>query len=38
MDYLEWTKDLDTGVTVIDKQHRRIVDYINQLVDATETG
>lgn len=38
MDHLEWTKDLNTGVNVIDKQHRRIVDYINQLVDATETG
>lgn len=26
-----WSEDLDTGIAVIDSQHRRIVDYINQL-------
>ena len=26
-----WTDDLNTGIDVIDKQHRRIVDYINDL-------
>ena len=31
MAYLNWSKDLDTGIEVIDKQHRRIVDYINEL-------
>ncbi|MCU7959267.1 MAG: bacteriohemerythrin [gamma proteobacterium symbiont of Bathyaustriella thionipta] len=31
---LEWSSDLDTGIHVIDKQHRRIVDYINQLDHA----
>jgi len=30
MDVL-WTSDLDTGIEVIDNQHKRIVDYINQL-------
>ncbi|MDO5693271.1 MAG: bacteriohemerythrin [Pseudomonadota bacterium] len=28
---LNWTPDLDTGIAEIDKQHRRIVDYINRL-------
>lgn len=26
-----WTDDLNTGIDVIDRQHRRIVDYINDL-------
>jgi hemerythrin len=34
MAYLKWTKDLDTGIDVIDGQHRQIVEYINQLDDA----
>lgn len=29
-----WTSDLDTGITVIDQQHMRIVDYINQMEGA----
>lgn len=29
-----WTADLDTGIKVIDQQHRRLADYINQLEDA----
>lgn len=29
-----WTSDLDTGIDVIDNQHKRIVDYINQLESA----
>lgn len=31
---IEWTSDLDTGIAVIDEQHRRIVDYINRLGSA----
>ena len=31
---LEWTQDLDTGIEEIDNQHRRIVDYINELYIA----
>lgn len=34
MDELVWSEDLDTGIDVIDAQHRRIVEYINQLADA----
>lgn len=31
---LVWTKDLNLGIDVIDKQHIRIVEYINELDDA----
>lgn len=31
---ITWTKDLDTGIDVIDQQHRRIVDFINDLEAA----
>lgn len=34
---ISWTTDLDTGIEVIDKQHRRIVDYINDLETAHKT-
>lgn len=36
MAYLKWSSELDTGIDVIDGQHRRIVDYVNQLHDARE--
>jgi len=38
MAYFEWTRDLDTGISVIDNQHLRIADYINQLHTAIRTG
>ena len=38
MAHLHWTSDLETGIDVIDTQHRRIVDYLNELYDANETG
>jgi hemerythrin len=31
-----WTTDLNTGIDVIDDQHRNIVDYINQLELASK--
>ncbi|MBD2837391.1 bacteriohemerythrin [Pseudomonas sp. JM0905a] len=31
MVYLEWESDLDTGIEVIDGQHKRIVEMINDL-------
>lgn len=34
MAYLEWSKKLDTGIDVIDGQHKRIVEYINKLYEA----
>ena len=38
MTELTWSTDLNTGIDVIDNQHRRIVDYINQLHDARTSG
>lgn len=38
MAYLHWTDDLNTGIDVIDKQHRRIVEYINELNVADTKG
>lgn len=38
MAYLIWQDNLNTGIEVIDDQHRRIVEYINQLHDARMTG
>lgn len=35
---ITWTEDLDTRIDVIDKQHRRIVDYINDLEVAHNSG
>lgn len=34
MTHLQWTPDLDTGIPVIDNQHKRIVEYINRFQDA----
>ncbi len=34
MAQLRWTSDLDTGIEAIDKQHRRIIEYINILKTA----
>ena len=33
-----WTDQLNVGIDVIDQQHRRIVEYINQLDDARSRG
>ncbi|HEX5364220.1 MAG TPA: bacteriohemerythrin [Gallionella sp.] len=33
-----WTEQLNIGIDVIDHQHRRIVEYINQLDDARSNG
>ena len=38
MAYMHWTEDLETGIAVIDEQHKRIVSYINELHAASETG
>lgn len=34
MQHISWSPDLSTDIPVIDKQHQRIIDYINQLIDA----
>ncbi len=33
-----WTSNLNTGIETIDKQHKMIVEYINQLDDAKTGG
>lgn len=38
MKHLIWTEDLNTGIPVIDGQHRQIVSYINHLHDARESN
>lgn len=38
MEFFEWTEDLETGIDIIDEQHKRIVLYINSLYDASRTG
>jgi len=35
---ITWSADLDTNIEIIDKQHRRIVDYINDLETANASG
>jgi hemerythrin len=37
MAHIVWSDDLNTGIPVIDKQHRRIVEYINNLDDVVKT-
>lgn len=38
MAYLHWSSDLETGIEVIDTQHKRIVDYLNELNAANDNG
>ncbi len=38
MGNLVWTDDLNTGIEVIDGQHKRIVEYINKLHDARKAN
>lgn len=38
MAYLHWSGDLDTGIEVIDRQHQRIVAYLNELNEANDRG
>ena len=37
MAQIEWTPDLETGISVIDGQHRRIVVYINTLDEISDS-
>lgn len=38
MAYIEWTRELESGIPIIDTQHKRIIDFINELEDACRTG
>jgi hemerythrin len=37
MAYMEWTRDLESGIPVIDTQHKRIIEFINELHEACQT-
>lgn len=38
MAHISWTRDLETGIDVIDSQHKKIVLYINQLDSVKDTN
>ena len=38
MAFMLWDGSLDTGIAIIDEQHKKIVDYINELHDAAMTN
>ena len=38
MAILNWVSDLNTGIEEIDRQHRRIVDYIKALLHKSISG
>lgn len=38
MDYFGWQKELDTGIEIIDSQHREIAMYINGVFHAVTLG
>lgn len=38
MTYWTWDSSLSVGIDIIDKQHQRIVDYINDLYAAQQSG
>jgi len=38
MAHVTWSQEYEIGVPIIDRQHQRIVDYINRLHDVSDTG
>ncbi len=38
MKKVEWSEEFAIGINVIDSQHHRIIDYINELIDIKEKG
>lgn len=38
MAFMQWTRELEFGIPVIDDQHKRIIQFINELDDACRTG
>ncbi len=36
MEKMVWSSELDTGINIIDEQHKRIVGYINELVELKD--
>lgn len=38
MAFMQWSRELDTGISVIDQQHQRIVEFINELAVISSTS
>lgn len=38
MAFFEWKEGYQTGIAKIDAQHRKLVDYLNELYDAMKAG
>ena len=38
MSYISWTDDLSVGNAFIDKDHRRLIEFVNELHDAMAQG
>lgn len=38
MTYIDWTDNLNTGITLIDEQHRKLIGIINDLHTAMKAG
>lgn len=38
MTNLVWSKEYELGIDIIDRQHQRIIHYINQVYDAAQNG
>ena len=36
METLQWGPDLETGIAVIDAQHKRLVQLVNQMYEARQ--
>jgi len=37
MAFMAWSHELDTGIDIVDSQHKRIIEYINALHDAQQS-
>ena len=35
---LQWTPDMETGIEVVDRQHRELVEQVNRLLQAMRAG
>lgn len=38
MPFIMWSKDIETGIEIVDKQHKMLIDMINEFHDAIMAG